>query len=111
MDESITAGGDWGPAVWLDQDGATAQNGPQVQASSVALQSTVSDGPDRWSSFFQNVGGAVINYAIAKDAKANGIRTATGANGQPVYGAAAGGGNILVLTALVVGAVLLAKKG
>lgn len=124
MDYDINGvNGDWGPqwspSSWFDQTGTTANNGPQVQANSVLAQSSVTEGQDRWSGVFANLIGSVTQYAIAKDAAASGMRPAYAANGQPIYTAngmpayapATGGmGNVLLIGALIVGAVLIAKN-
>lgn len=111
--------GDWGPDVWGDPGGYTANNGPSVMANDVLTQSTVTEGADRWTGFFQNLIGDVTRYAVQKDAMRNGLVPATAANGQPVYTAGsfaqpASGvstGTVLLILAGVVGVVLLTSKG
>ena len=90
-----------------------------MQANDVFTQSTVSDGPDKWTGFFQNLIGTTAKYAIQRDAVKSGLQQGTAANGQPVYSAApatVGGMNttgLLIIGAAIVGAVLLvtANKG
>ena len=112
--------GDWGPDLWTDPTGNNANNGPQVQANDVLTQSTVSDGPDKWTGFFQNLIGTTAKYAIQRDAVKSGLQQGTAANGQPIYSAqpavSVGGMNttgLLIIGGAIVGAVLLvtAKKG
>jgi hypothetical protein len=107
--------GDWGPDLWSDADATVSNNGPQVHANDVLTQSTVTQGQDKWSGFFQNVIGDVAKYAIQRDAAKNGLVPATSANGQPVYAqdrAAVRVGSVsvggwLVIGAAVVGGLLL----
>jgi hypothetical protein len=119
--------GDWGPDVWADAGGYTANNGPQVVANDVLTQSTTTKGEDKYSGWFQALAGNVVNYAIQRDAAKNGLIPQRAANGQPIYtnqaqppaymgtASSAGGmsmGGLLVIGAAVLGAVfLVAKKG
>lgn len=111
--------GDWGPDLWTDPTGDNTNNGPQVQANDVMTQSTLSDGPDLWTGFFQNLIGSATKYAIQRDAAKSGLQQGTAANGQPVYSAppaalSVGGmntGGLLIIGAAILGAVLLVKKG
>lgn len=109
--------GDWGPDLWTDSTGTTANNGPQVQANDVLTQSTVTSGQDRWTGFLQNIVGSVAQYAVQRDAAEHGLTPARASNGQTVYapvaapasGPALGGmsstylvlGGIVVVVALV----------
>jgi hypothetical protein len=110
--------GDWGPDLWTDPTGNNANNGAQVVSNDVLTQSTVSEGPDRWTGFFQNIVGTVTKYAVQRDAAKNGLLQGTAANGQPVYSAqpqavaTVGGmnmGGLLIIGAAVIGGLLLVK--
>jgi hypothetical protein len=86
MDYDINGtSGDWGPETWLDPTGTTANNGPQVMANDVLTQSTVSNGQDKWTGFFQNLIGNTVKYAVQRDAARSGLTQGTAANGQPIY--------------------------
>lgn len=91
MSDLFIDGLDYGPnpadswPVWTDPTGTTPQNGPGVQTNSLLSGSTQSAGQDKWSGWLQSLIGTGVNYAIAKDAKQNGLAQATAANGQPIY--------------------------
>jgi hypothetical protein len=101
--------GDWGPDLWSDSTGTTANNGPQVQAQDVLTQSTVTSGQDRWTGFLQNLIGDVAKYAVNRDAAQSGLIPARAANGQTVYAPAAqpvtAAGN-MTSTYLVIGGIV-----
>lgn len=78
----------WDIAQWADPSGTAANNGPQVQGQDILTNSTESQGPDKWTGFFQGILSNVTQYAINKDAARNNLRPVTLPNGQPAYGTA-----------------------
>lgn len=122
MDNNQNLPGDWGPPVWLDQDGTTANNGAQVVANDVLTQSTVTQGQDRWTGWFQGLVGNTVQYLQQRDAAERGLVQQRASNGQPVYvstqaapvvsgSGITGTGLAIILAAVVGGVLLVAKKG
>ena len=79
----------WDIAQWADPSGTAANNGQQVQGQDILTNSTESQGPDKWTGFFQGILSKVTQHAINKDAARNNLWPVTLPNGQPAYGTAA----------------------
>ena len=75
----------WDLTEWSDPSGTGASNGPQVQGQDILTNSTVNQGQDKWTGFFQGILSNVTQYAINKDAARNNLRPVTLPNGQPNY--------------------------
>lgn len=108
---------EWTPDGWVwVENSHNSNNGPEVVTNSVLHNSTENQGPDQWTGFFKELVGTGFAYALKKDAVTSGVvpkASSYTSTGQPVYmptQAAPVNMNLLLVGALVVGAMFALKK-
>lgn len=70
---------------WVDNS-QVPQNGENTVTLGVLDNATVTQGPDKWTGWFQSMAGTIIDYAAKKDLITSGVAPrGTSASGQPVY--------------------------